>query len=228
MKQIELLDNIEAVIFDLDGTLLDSMWVWKAVDDDYLEKYSLVIPEHFHSDIEGKSYSETAQYFLDIFPVLTCTVEEIMAEWTELAYDKYIHEVQMKPGALAFIKHLHQSGKKLGIATSSTRVLVDPTLQALGIQHYFHAVRTSCEALKGKPEPDVYLQVAEKMAVSPDCCLVFEDVPMGILAGKRAGMMVCGVEDAFSRAQVAKKKELADYYMNSYEELLDGIYEVLV
>ena len=72
-----------------------------------------------------------------------------------------------------------------------------------------------------KPAPDVYLKTAEELGVSPKDCLVFEDVPMGILAGKRAGMKVCAVEDAFSRKQEKKKRELADWYIRDYRELLE-------
>ena len=71
----------------------------------------------------------------------------------------------------------------------------------------------------GKPAPDIYLLVAETLGVKPEECLVFEDVPMGILAGKNAGMRVCAVEDTFSASQREEKKELADYYIESYDEI---------
>ena len=79
----------------------------------------------------------------------------------------------------------------------------------------------------GKPSPAVYLLVAEDLGVDPSRCLVFEDVPMGILAGKNAGMRVCAVEDAFSSPQVQKKRELADYYIQDYTEIEKRTYEVL-
>ena len=80
MKHI--LENIDAVIFDMDGTLIDSMWIWPDIDQVYLEKYHLTQPENFHQDMEGKSYREVAQYFLDTFPTLKRTREEVMEEWT--------------------------------------------------------------------------------------------------------------------------------------------------
>ena len=66
-----MLKDIQAVIFDIDGTLIDSMWVWREIDVLFMEKYHLTEPENFHEGMEGMSYSETAQYFLDIFPTLT-------------------------------------------------------------------------------------------------------------------------------------------------------------
>ena len=104
---------------------------------------------------------------------------------------------------------------------------METTLKALHIEELFDSVRTSCEVSAGKPAPDVYLKVAEDLQVNPENCLVFEDVPMGILAGKNAGMTVCGVDDEFSRPQEEKKKELADYYICDYDDIKNQTYEVL-
>lgn len=223
----EILKDIDAVIFDLDGTLLDSMWVWTAIDDEYMKKYSLTAPEDFHEGMEGKSYTEVAQYFKDIFPTLSLTREEIMEEWTQMAHEKYVTQVPLKRGAREFLHRIRKSGIKTGIATSNTKKLVMDTLGALGIDALFDSVRTSCEAASGKPSPDVYLLVADDLGVEPGRCLVFEDVPMGILAGKNAGMTVCAVKDDFSEVQREKKRELADYYIDNYDEIQDGTYEVL-
>lgn len=223
----EILKDIDAVIFDLDGTLLDSMWVWTAIDDEYMKKYSLTAPEDFHEGMEGKSYTEVAQYFKDIFPTLSLTREEIMEEWTQMAHEKYVTQVPLKRGAREFLHRIRKSGIKTGIATSNTKKLVMDTLGALGIDALFDSVRTSCEAASGKPSPDVYLLVAGDLGVEPGRCLVFEDVPMGILAGKNAGMTVCAVKDDFSEVQREKKRELADYYIDNYDEIQDGTYEVL-
>ena len=224
---IKMLENIDAVIFDMDGTLLDSMWIWPDIDDVFLEKYNLQKPEGFHEGMEGKSYTETAQYFLDLFPSLTQTKEEIMEEWNEMAHDRYISQVKLKPGAKEFILAMKVQGKKIGIATSNSRFLVNDTLKAMNIEDLFDSVRTSCEAGAGKPAPDVYLLVANDLKVNPAKCLVFEDVPMGIMAGVNAGMKTCAIDDDFSRPQNDKKRELADYYINDFNDIMNGTYEVL-
>lgn len=222
-----MLEQIEAVIFDIDGTLLDSMWVWTAIDREFLEKYHLVQPERFHEKMEGKSYSETAQYFLDLFPELPHTREQLEAEWYEMAYEKYVKEVPLKKGVCEFLHFLHDNGIKLGIATSNNRGLAMAALQEHEVWELFSAMWTSCEAKAGKPAPDVYLKVAEELDVVPEHCLVFEDVPMGILAGKNAGMKVCAVEDDFSKQQQDKKRALADYYIQDYDDIKNKTYEVL-
>ena len=110
----------------------------------------------------------------------------------------------------------------LGIATSNGRDMVDAVLGSLGIEALFDNVTVGCEVANGKPAPDIYLHVAGLLGVRPENCLVFEDVPAGILAGKRAGMEVCAVEDAFSREFAGEKRRLADYFITDYFELLNG------
>lgn len=223
----EMLRDIDAVIFDMDGTLVDSMWIWVRVDEEYLEKYHLTEPENFHEDMEGMSYLEVAQYYHRMFPELPVTVEEIMEEWHEMAHDKYMHEVPLKKGVREFIETVRRNGVKTGIATSNSRGLVDDTLKALGITHLFDAVKTSEEAGAGKPAPDVYLLAAGELKADPARCLVFEDVPAGIMAGKSAGMRVCAVEDEFSASLRDKKRRLADYYIQDYDDIEKETYEVL-
>ena len=95
----------------------------------------------------------------------------------------------------------------------------------MGIINYFDVIRTACEVERGKPFPDVYLKVAEDLQVSPRECLVFEDVPKGIEAGKNAGMQVCAVEDYFSKEERAKKKEQADFFIQTYDQIAKETYE---
>lgn len=221
-----MLTDIEAVIFDMDGSLVDSMWIWTEVDRIFMEKYGLVPPKDFHKAIEGKSYTETAMYFLEAFPELNCTLEDVCAEWMEMTMEIYQTRVFLKPGAEAFLKQMKDNGVLLGIATSNARQLALAALDALDIRSYFQSVHTADEVSKGKPAPDVYLKVAEDLGVLPSKCLVFEDVPNGIRAGKNAGMKVCAVEDAFSMPMEQEKRRLADYYIRDFEEIRNKMYDV--
>lgn len=220
-----MLKGKKAVIFDMDGSLVDSMWIWPEVDRIYMKKYDLTFPESFHKDIEGKSYTETAQYFVDTFSNLDQTVEQVMQEWRDMTIRLYATKVYPKPGAVEFLQSMRRSGIKLGIATSNNREIAQAALNARKLAKYFDSVRTSCEVAVGKPAPDVYLKVAEDLQVSPRECLVFEDVPNGILAGKSAGMEVCAVDDEFSRKDEEEKKRLADYFIHDFYEIRDNTYE---
>mgnify|MGYP003374736228 FL=1 len=222
-----MLENVKAVIFDLDGTMADSMWVWTSVDRDYIDQYKLDIPQGFYEEIEGMSFTETAQHFLDVFPQITLSLDEIKEAWIKMAEEKYRNEVSLKRGIREFLEDLKQRGIRIGMATSNSRVLAEGLLKSNGIREYFDEIWTSCDVKAGKPAPDVYLKVAEELHVDPRECLVFEDVPMGIMAGKNAGMKVCAGEDEFSAHQRARKKELADYYIRDYYEIKTNSYEVL-
>ena len=222
-----MLDHINAVIFDMDGTLVDSMWVWTAIDKEYIEKYKLVQPDKFHETMEGMSFTETAEYFLKTFPQLPHTLDEIKQEWYDMSFDKYTHEIHLKDGVVPFLNYLKDNNIKIGIATSNNRDLVEASLTSMGVRDFFDAISTSCEVKAGKPSPDVYLNAADLLHVDPATCLAFEDVPMGIMAGKNAGMKVCAVDDCFSRSQEPKKRELADYYINDFNDVLNHTFEVL-
>ena len=177
-----MFEEIKAAIFDLDGTLVDSMWVWKVVDADYVERYHLQEPEGFYKAIEGMSFTETAQYYLDVFPQLNCTLDEVKQEWLDMVYDLYRTKVPLKPGVKEFLQYLKDQGIRIGIATSNVTELAEMVLEAQGVLAYFDSICSACDLKAGKPSPDVYLKAAEMLQVSPENCMVFEDVPNGILA----------------------------------------------
>lgn len=215
-----MLEGTKAVIFDLDGTLVDSMWMWKSIDIDFLRSRGHECPEDLQKAIEGMSFTETAGYFKKRFG-LKETVEEIKGVWRDMSIEKYRCKVLLKPGAGDFLHQLHSNGIKAGIATSNGREIVDAVIKALNIGKYFQVITTACEVSAGKPAPDIYLRVAEALGVPPGHCLVFEDIPAGILAGKRAGMAVCAVDDEFSREMEEEKRQMADYFIYDYYEILN-------
>ena len=224
-----MLDKIEAVLFDLDGTLADSMWIWEEIDKQYLKEMKLPMPEDlqkFQDEMEGMGFTDTAVFFKNYFQIPD-SIEEIMAKWVSMAEYKYSHEIPLKKGAKEFLALLKEKNIKVGICSSNNIELIRGFLRAHGIEEYFSAITTCCDVPKSKPAPDVYLATAEKLQTKPEHCLVFEDVPMGILAGKNAGMKVCTIEDAFSQKQIEKKKELADFYIRDYFQILDHTFEVL-
>ncbi|MCC8029560.1 MAG: HAD family phosphatase [Lachnospiraceae bacterium] len=214
-----LLENTDAVIFDLDGTLADSMWVWEEIDRDFFRSRQIDFPDYLNSEIEGMGFTETAQFFADRFS-LRESVEDIKKLWNDMALEKYRVKVPLKPGVRDFLSELRQRGIKTGISTSNSLLLVETFLEAKGIRPAFDAVTTVCDVSRGKPAPDVYLATAQKLHVKPQRCLVFEDIPKGILAGINAGMRVCAVEDDYSSGQREEKKRLSDYYINDFRELL--------
>ena len=218
-----MLKNIKAVIFDLDGTLVDSMWMWKSIDVEYLGKKGIAVPadiQAFQEELEGMGFTETAVFFKNRFQIED-SLEEIKKTWILMAEEKYSKEVPLKPGVREFLEELKNRNIPVGISSSNSRDLIVTVLKAYGIEKYFDCITTCCEVPNSKPAPDVYLKTAEGLKAEPKDCLVFEDVPMGIMAGKNAGMQVCAVEDAYSKRQEAEKRRLADYYIEDYYEVLN-------
>lgn len=213
-----MLKDIEAILFDLDGSLVDSMWMWREIDIEYLGKFGIPLPERLQSDIEGMSFTETAVYFKERFH-LPDSVEQIMNDWNQMAWDKYSHEVPLKNGVRELIAYCIRNGIKLGIATSNSRALVENVINAHELMDAFDSIVTGCEVDKGKPAPDIYLEAARRCGAAPEKCLVFEDIVPGILAGKSAGMKVCAVDDLYSKHQNEEKKRLADYFITDYFEI---------
>lgn len=213
-----LLKQKKAVIFDLDGTLVDSMWMWHQIDIEYLGRYGYQCPPDLQRKIEGMSFSETAVYFKEQFRIPD-SLDQIKQAWIDMSIEKYRCQVPLKKGAGQFLEYLKASGIRMGIATSNGRDMVDAVLNSLKIGSYFQVITTACEVAAGKPAPDIYLKVAKDLSAAPEECMVFEDVPAGIMAGKAAGMVVCAVEDSYSAGMRAEKTELADYFIEDYEEL---------
>ena len=210
--------DTEAFIFDMDGTLVDSMGLWKDIDVEYLSSKDIPFPENLQKDLEGMCFKDTAKYFKKRFKIED-SLETIETTWNDMAEYKYSHEVDLKQGVLDILSFAKENGIKLGIATSNSRRLTDALLKAKGLDDTFDYVLTGCESLKSKPDPEIYLTAAAALGVKPEKCLVFEDIVAGIMAGKNAGMRVCCVDDKYSAYCLEDKKKLSDYYIYSYEDI---------
>lgn len=214
--------HFKAVIFDLDGTLVDSMWIWRHIDEAYLVKHGYHLPEDLQKAIEGMSTTETAQYFKDRFGIAD-SIDAIKEEWIGMARDYYATKIPLKPGADLLLDSLRDKGVKVGIGTSNFRDLADLVLDRHGIRHHLESLRTSCEVERGKPHPDVFLKVASDLGVDPKACLVFEDTHAGVLAAKAAGMACIIVEDPLSKPFLEEMRGDAQGVIEDFTALLDHI-----
>ena len=193
-----MLDDVLGVIFDLDGTLVDSMWVWRKVDEDFLVARNIdIAPEELMRRIAHNSCHETAVYFKETFNLLE-TIDEIKAQWNNSVKSIYRDNVMLKEGALEILIKLKEKGTKIALATSSSEEILEACLEARQIRQYFDVVVTTDMAGKTKVEPDVYLLAASRLELSPSSIAVFEDIPAAMLGARKAGMKVFGVHDSFS------------------------------
>ena len=211
--------DFEAVIFDMDGTLIDSMGMWHDIDIEYLGRFGLDVPEDLQKCLEGLRYEEVAAYFKERFGI-SDSVEKIGQDWLDMAEYKYKYEVAFKPGVLEFLRFIREAGLKTAIASSNHMDLIEKILAARGLREDFDSLITCDDVKAGKPDPAVYLTAAASLGVAPEKCLVFEDIPVGILAGKRAGMTTIAVQDSYSAHMEEEKREMADGFISDYRELL--------
>lgn len=200
---------MSACIFDLDGTLLDSMGVWAQIDEDFLKGRGLDIPSDYIDSLAALSFPEAAAYTIARFG-LPDSVEGLLTEWNDMAAYAYGHTVPMKAGAHAYLMALKQRGVKLAIATSLPTALYVPALENHGISGLFDAICSTDEVGQSKARPDVYLCAARKLGAAPRACVVFEDILQAVCSAKAAGMTVYGVYDEASKAQWAQIQAAAD------------------
>lgn len=210
--------DIKAAIFDLDGTLIDSMWLWRKIDYDFLKLRGMEVPSDLFENIAHLNFLDTAKYFKNRFN-LNESLEDIMDEWNDMAYSEYSNNISLKVGAKEYLTLLKNKGIKLAIATSNHPKLLKAVLENNEIYDYFDAITTTLEVKRGKNFPDVYLLSAEKLGVKPKECVVFEDIAAAIHGAKAAGMKVIGVHDIHSDNEREEIIKLADYFIYKYEEL---------
>ena len=199
---------IEAVVFDLDGILIDSEHVWDEVRQQLADERGGRWNENASRDIMGMSSIEWSRYMRDVVG-LTEEPEEISAEVVRRLEDRYRRELPLIPGAEQAVESL-AARWPLALASSSNRELIDLVLESSGLGRYFTASVSSEEVARGKPAPDVFLEAARRLGVEPTHCAAVEDSENGILAAKAAGMRTIAIpnphypphEDALAAADV--------------------------
>ncbi|EAY03505.1 HAD-superfamily hydrolase, subfamily IA, variant 3 containing protein [Trichomonas vaginalis G3] len=144
-----------------------------------------------------------------------------------VAIKTYLEKATLKKGADRLVRYLDDKGYKTAIVTSNDPQIAEALSKSNNIRHLFDAICSSNEVVKAKPEPDVYLHAARKLGVQPKDCLTFEDTVSGITSGKKAGMKVCAIFDTNSVSSDPTKKQLSDFYINDFDEVLDNTYEIL-
>lgn len=202
----------------MDGTLIDSLWVWNEVDIEFLKMHNLSLPKDLHSAIEGLSFDETANYFKSRFH-LRESIDDIKSVWVDMVRDVYSNKVKAKKGAYDFLKLLKASNYKTAIATSNFKTLAISVLQNNNLLNFFDTIITTCEVSKSKSSPDVYLEAAKRLKTSPSNCLVFEDTKIGVSGATLAGMKVIGVYDKLGTCSKEELSSMTCKTITNFEEL---------
>jgi len=211
--------RFDAAIFDLDGTLFDSMGLWEQIDRDFLARRGLCADADYIKTVAPMDFPAAARYTIDRFS-LTETPGELIGEWTQMCKRAYEKTVPLKPFARDVLSAFKQRGMKLGVSTALAADLFMPALARLSILSRFDALSSRTEVSRGKAFADIYLLTAEKLSVRPEKCVVFEDILSGIRGAMAGGFFTCGVYDPASQADWPEMQKTADASIVSFRELL--------
>ncbi|MBE6767879.1 MAG: HAD family phosphatase [Ruminococcaceae bacterium] len=203
-------------IFDLDGTLLDSGDVWRTIDERFLHKRGLTLPDDYARAVSVMHLGEAADYTIARFS-LNEQAEDIVAEWRQMAIEAYATAVPMKEGAMEYLTARRAAGVRMAVATALVREPAEAALRHHGILDWFETVVYADEVGAGKSSPAVYLATAEQMGASPAECTVYEDTLGGVRSAKAAGMYTIALEDKGSIPDREIIRSEADEYWETFK-----------
>jgi HAD superfamily hydrolase (TIGR01509 family) len=211
---------IEAVVFDLDGVLIQSEEVWDAVRERYVREAGGRYDDEVQRAMMGMSAPEWSRYLHEEAGVWE-EPEDINREVVDRMLQAYRRELPLLPGAVEAVRRTAESFP-LGLASSSNREVFEAVLDLAGIADCFSATVSSEEVPRGKPAPDVYLEAARRLGVAPERCAAVEDSHAGIRSAKSAGMRVVAIPNA-SYPPDAEALELADAVVRSLDDLTTSV-----
>jgi len=211
---------IKGAIFDLDGTLLDSMFIWGVVGDSYLVSIGYTPRENLSERFRTYTMEQAADYYISEYGV-PMSREEILRGIAEHIKDYYLNEVRLKPGAAEFLQLLHGKNIKMCVATATYGHLGEKVLEKWGVRHYFSRIFTCDELGKSKKQPDIYFAAAEHLELAPSEILVFEDSIHALKTAHDAGFVTVGIYDEHEKNRDEMKK-LSAVYLESFENTAEA------
>ena len=209
--------KISGAIFDVDGTLLDSMSIWDTIGADYLRSIGYIPRENLNEIFKNMSLLQAAEYYRNEYGV-TLRVEEIMSGVNAMLEQFYQYEAPLKPGAAELLARLRQNRVKLCIATATDRYLVEAALARCGVLSYFGEIFTCNGVGHGKDEPHIFEAALRFLGTEKSETVVFDDALYAIKAAKKAGFPVAAVCDSHEKNQ-EEIRVLSDVYLKDLKQL---------
>ena len=216
---------MKAVIFDLDGVLIDSEPLHALADNQLLINSGIHVPDNYFDRFVGVTNREMWEKIKNDYSI-KLSIEELMELQMPLKL-KLLEEMDFKPikGITELLEDLKKRNIPMAIASSSPRQFIEKVLQKIGVKQYFTILISGEEVERGKPEPDIFLKAAELLNVKPDACIVIEDSASGTIAAKRAGMKCIGYKNESSGNQDLSNADFIVYEIKTEDiiSMLSGV-----
>lgn len=209
--------RIRGAIFDVDGTLLDSMFIWDTIGETYLRSIGYQPKENLNETFKNMSLHQAARYYQTEYGVAR-SIDEIMDGVNAMLERYYRFEVPLKPGVAELLERLRQSGVKLCIATATDRHLVEAALDRCGVLSCFGEIFTCNEVGHGKDEPDIFEAALRFLGTRREETLVFDDALYAVRTAKEAGFPVAVIYDSHEKNQ-KEIRALADFYIENFSQI---------
>lgn len=204
------------LLFDLDGTLLDSNDIWRQIDVEFLARRGIPWTEAYNQGVIHATFP-TAARFTREFCQLAESEDEIMAEWMDMAYQAYSREIPLKPGIAAFLNCCAARGHTMAIYTSCEQKLCYAALEHHNLRGLFQSVFFARELGVEKRAPEGFRTVARLLGIEPEQCIFFDDSPVACKGAKIAGMQVVACKDPLFASCREEMAQFCDYYLDSFE-----------
>ncbi|MGB4437763.1 MAG: HAD family phosphatase [Sedimentibacter sp.] len=211
--------HFKYAIFDLDGTLLDSMPAWKNLGRDYLLSNGINVPDNLNEIIASMSMMEAAEYFQKKFNIQISS-EKIISDINKLIENKYLYEMKLKPYAKEYLNKLKNENVNICIATATSIYLAKAALERLGVLDCFSFVASCDEVGVGKNKPDIFYFAANKLNADPVEIAVYDDADFALITAKEAGFFTIGVFDQSSKDKRENIEAICDRYIESFREFI--------
>lgn len=207
------------MIFDLDGTLIDSMPIWKNVGKNYIQQYGFMPPKDFEDKIKKQTLFETAHYFKKLFEIPK-TENDIVAEIIAVVAEEYANHVPLKPFAKQYLEKQKQCGTKMCILTASEPDYTLTAMKRLDILHYFDFIATCTEMGLTKNDIQIFFRTMERLGGNQKNTVIFEDALYAIRTAKKGGFYVVAIAEDTRPNDTIEIQNISDKYITSYKELL--------